>query len=162
MPATNGTQNWKIFLRADVRYVKCAMLVYPAILWLIDTDCFTTDGYWTKMSPCNHHLIFAESQPHIINPTNPCRALDHGIQHWLHICRRTANDTQHFGGCGLMLQRLPQFRVGGLQLSRLASYLLKQMDILHRDADLICHGGDKPNLFRHKLTWLHASAVDRA
>src|SRR5262249_60678053 len=99
MPATNGTQNWKIFLRADVRYVKCAMLVYPAILWLIDTDCFTTDGYWTKMSPCNHHLIFAESQPHIINPTNPGGALDDGVQDRLHLWRSAAEYATHLARC---------------------------------------------------------------
>src|SRR5262245_19729502 len=138
------------------------MLAHPGILCPINTDLKTSKRYRTKMSTRNHHLPFTKSQHHIINPTNPCSALDDRIEHRLHVRGRAADDAEDFGSRSLMLQRFAQFRVGGLQLSRLAFYLLKQMDILHRDADLICHGGDKPNLFRHKLTWLHASAVDRA
>ena len=36
--ATDGTQHWKIVLRADVRNVERAVLAHPAILWLINTD----------------------------------------------------------------------------------------------------------------------------
>src|SRR5262245_12550498 len=133
MPATNGTQSRKIFLRADVRYVKCAMLVYPAILWLIDTDCFTTDGYWTKMSPCNHHLIFAESQIHIINAANPGGALDDGVKDRLYVRGRAADDAKHLGGCRLMLQCLAQFRISLLDL-------LEQPHVLDGNYGLISKG----------------------
>ena len=67
------------------------------------------------MSPRNHHMPLPESQRHIINPTNTRRALDDGIKHRLHVCRRTADDAEHFGGRRLMLQGLAQFGVALLQ-----------------------------------------------
>ena len=51
----------------------------------------------------------AESQHHVINPTNPGGALDDGIEHRLHVRRRAADDAEHLGRCRLMLQRLAQF-----------------------------------------------------
>ena len=53
------------------------MLAHPAILWLINTDLDAArgHGYGTKMSPRNHNVPLAESQHHVINPTNPGRAL---------------------------------------------------------------------------------------
>ena len=80
------------------------MLAHPAILWLINTDLEAANGYGTKMSPRNHNVSFAESQHHVINPTNPRRALDDGVEHRLHIGRRTADDAEHLGRCRLMLQ----------------------------------------------------------
>ena len=66
------------------------------------------------MSPRNHSVPFAESQHHVINPTNPRRALDDGIEDRLHVRRRAADDAEHLGRCGLMLQGLAQFRVAFL------------------------------------------------
>jgi hypothetical protein len=60
------------------------------------------------MSPHKHSVAIAESQDHIINPANLCRALDDRIENRLHIRRRAADDTQHFGRRRLMLQRLAQ------------------------------------------------------
>src|SRR5262249_2312837 len=155
MPTTNGTQNWKIFLRADVRYVKCAMLVYPAILWLIDTDCFTTDGYWTKMSPCNHHLIFVESQIHIINAANPGGTLNDGVEDRLNIGGRAANDTEHLGRCSLMFQGFTQFCIALLQF-------LEQPHVLDGDHRLVGKGLQKSDLLGSERTRLDSSNKDRA
>ncbi len=56
------------------------------------------------MSPRNHSVALAESQHHVINPTNPRRALDDGVEHRLHVRRRAADDAEHLGRCRLMLQ----------------------------------------------------------
>ena len=107
--AADGTQHWEIVLRADVGNMKRAMLAHPAILWLINTDLDAANGYGTKMSPHNHSVALAESQHHVIDPTNPRRALDDGVEHRLHVRRRAADNAEHLGRCGLMLQRLAQF-----------------------------------------------------
>src|SRR6185437_11034865 len=92
------------------------MLAHPLILWLIDTDLEAAHGYGTKMSLRYHTLTVVESQHHIIDPTNPGGALDDGIEHRLHVRGRTADDTEHLGSGGLVLQRLAQFCVALLQL----------------------------------------------
>ena len=56
------------------------------------------------MSPRNHNVPFAESQYHVIDPTDPRGAFDDGIEDRLHVRRRAADDTEHLGGCRLMLQ----------------------------------------------------------
>ena len=58
------------------------------------------------MSPRSHNFALAESQHNVINPTNPGGALDDGVQDRLHVGRRAADDAEHFGRCGLMLQGL--------------------------------------------------------
>ena len=63
------------------------------------------------MSPRNHPVPFAESQHHVINPTNPGGALDDGVEDRLHVRRRAADDAEHLRRCRLMLQGLAQFRV---------------------------------------------------
>ena len=60
-------------------------------------------------------VALAESQHHVIDPANPRRALDDGIEHRLHVRRRAADDAEHLGRRRLMLQRLAQFRVALLQ-----------------------------------------------
>ena len=35
------------------------------------------------MSPQNHSVSLVESQQHVIDPTNPRRALDNGVKHRL-------------------------------------------------------------------------------
>ena len=85
------------------------MLAHPAKLWLINTDLDAANRYRTKMSPRNHHVSLAESQHHVIDPANPCCALDDGIEHRLHVRRRAADDAEHLGRCRLMLQGLAQF-----------------------------------------------------
>ena len=61
------------------------------------------------MSPRNHSVALVESQHHVIDSTNPCRALDDGIEDRLHVRGRPADDAEHLGGCRLMLQCLAQF-----------------------------------------------------
>ena len=87
------------------------MLAHPAKPWLIDTDLNAADRYGTKMSSRNHSVALAESQHHVIDPTNPRRALDDGVENRLHVRRRAADDAEHLGRCRLMLQGLAQFRV---------------------------------------------------
>ena len=65
--------------------------------------------YRTKMGPQNHSVPLAESQQHVINPTNPRGALDDGVEHRLHVCRRPADDAEHLGCCRLMLESFAQF-----------------------------------------------------
>src|SRR5215510_3923923 len=99
------------------------MVPHPGILWFINTDLGATYGYRAKVSPPNHKLIIkpagerllerccAESQSYIINPTNPCGAFDNCVEDWLHVRRRSTDDSEHLGRCRLMLQRLAQFCV---------------------------------------------------
>ena len=67
------------------------------------------------MSPRNHIVPLAESQPSVINPTNPGRALDDGVENRLHVRGRAADDAKHLGRCRLMLQGLAQFRIAFLE-----------------------------------------------
>ena len=48
---------------------------------------------------------------HVIDPTNPRRALGNGIEDRLHVRRRTADDAEYLGRRRLMLQRLAQLCV---------------------------------------------------
>ena len=61
------------------------------------------------MSPRNHNVTLTESQHHVIDPANPSGALDDCVEDRLHVRRRAADDAEHLGGCGLMLQGLAQF-----------------------------------------------------
>ena len=56
-------------------------------------------------------FALAESQHHVIDPTNPRCALDDGIEDRLHVRGRAADDAEHLGRCRLMLQGLAQFRI---------------------------------------------------
>ena len=67
------------------------------------------------MSPRNHHVPLTESQYYVIDPANPRGALDDGVEHRLHVCRRAADDAEHLGRRRLMLQGLAQFCVALLQ-----------------------------------------------
>src|SRR5262245_48897252 len=95
--------HWKFVSLADIGNVERAMLTHPLKIWLINTDLNASNGYRTKMSLRSQNVSVAEPQHHIINPTNPRRALDNRVEHWLNIGRRAADDAEHLGGCGLML-----------------------------------------------------------
>ena len=97
------------------------------------------------MSPRNHSVPLAESQHHVIDPTNPCCALDDGVEDRLHVRGRAADDAEHLGRCCLMLQRLAQFRVGGFQILSLIFNFFKETDVLDCDTDLIRHGVNQSN-----------------
>ena len=115
------------------------MLAHPAKLWLINTDLDAADGDRTKMSPRNHNVAFTESQHDVIDPTNLRRALDDGVEHRLHVRGRAADDAEHLGRCGLMLQRLAQFRVTLLEF-------FEQPDVLDGDDRLVGEGLEKCDL----------------
>ena len=76
---------------------------------------------------------------YVINPTNPRRALDDGVEHRLHICRRAADDAEHLGRRGLMLQRFAQLRIALLQF-------LEQPHVLDGDDSLVGEGRDQLDL----------------
>ena len=69
------------------------------------------------MSPRNQSISLAESQQHIIDPANPRRALDDGVEHWLHVRGRAADNAEHLGRCCLMLQGLTQLCVALFELA---------------------------------------------
>src|SRR5205823_1810221 len=85
VPSDAGPHHWKIVLRADVGKVERAVLTHPVKLWPINTELEVGDTYGTKMSPRNHHVVLAESQRHVINPTNPRGALDDGVENRLYV-----------------------------------------------------------------------------
>src|SRR2546428_13546171 len=87
------------------------LLVHPTRAWTVNIELNSVDGYRTEVSPRNQKVAFTESQQYVINPTNPGGALDDRIKHRLHIRRGAADDAEHLGGCGLMLQGFAQFRV---------------------------------------------------
>ena len=91
------------------------------------------------MSPRNHSVPLAESQHHVIDPTNPRGALDDGVEDRLHVRRRAADDAEHLGRRRLMLQRLAQFCVA------LAEFL-EQPDVLDGDDRLVGEGFEQFDL----------------
>ena len=91
------------------------------------------------MSPRNHSVPLAESQHHVINPTNPGGALDDGVEDRLHVRRRAADDAEHLGRCRLMLQGLAQFCVALL-------HLLEQSHVLDGDDGLVGEGFEELDL----------------
>ena len=75
-----------------------AVLAHPAKLWLHQYRSRRGQRDGTKMARETITVPLVESQQHVINPTNPGRALDDGVEDRLHVCRRAADDAQHFGG----------------------------------------------------------------
>src|SRR5262249_27412010 len=101
-----------------------------AMLWLIHTDLDAAGGYWTNMGPQNHSVPITESQHHVINSTNPGRALDDSIKDRLDVRGRAANDAEYLGRCSLMLQCFAQFCVALLEF-------FEQPHVLNGDHRLI-------------------------
>ena len=64
---------------------------------------------WDQNGPAQPYVTLAESQHHVIDPTNPRGALDDGVEDRLHVGGRAADDAEHLGRRRLMLQRLAQF-----------------------------------------------------
>src|SRR5215471_734494 len=109
--------------------MECSLLTQPTILWFIDTNFEPVDRHRTKMSPGNHSIPLAESQDHVVDPTNPRGAFDDGVEHRLYVSRRPADDAEHLGRRRLMLQGLPQLCVALLDL-------LEQPNVLYGDNSL--------------------------
>ena len=78
------------------------------------------------MSLRNQIVSLAESQHHVIDPTNSRGALDDGVEDRLNVGRRAADDAEHLGCRRLMLQRLAQLRVA-------LTEFLKQAHVLDGD-----------------------------
>src|SRR4030095_9141797 len=93
------------------------MLGHQAKSWVINTNLSAVSRYGqrTEMRPRNENVALAKPQAQVIDPTNPCSALDDRIENRLHVGRRAADDAEHFGCRRLMLQRLTQFRIALLQ-----------------------------------------------
>src|SRR5262245_40439801 len=111
------------------------MFAQPAKPWLINTNRFaaTRYGYGTNVSPHNHSVPLAESQHHIVNTTNTRGALHDGVEDRLHVCGRAADDAEHLGCCGLVLQRFLK--------------LLEQSNVLDSDDGLVGKSCYKLDLF---------------
>ena len=132
--ATNG-----ISFACECQECEACHAPAPSERWRINTDLDTGYGYRTKMGPQNHDVSLAESQHHIINPTNPRSTLDDGVEDRLHVRRRAADDAEHLGRCRLMLQGLAQFSVA------LAEFL-EQAHVLNGDHRLVGEGFEKRDL----------------
>src|SRR5262249_47909712 len=132
-PRADGTQLREIILCPDIGNVERTMLAHPLMPWVINADLDTARRYWTKMGALNHSVVLAESQYHVINPTNPCGAFDDGVEDRLHVRRRTTDDAEYLGRCRLMLQGFAQFCVTLLDL-------LEQPHILDGDHRLVGKG----------------------
>src|SRR5262249_9656275 len=130
------------------------MLAHPVILWLINTDLDAGGGYGTKMRPRNHHVHLAEPQQHVIDTTNPRRALDYRVEDRLHVRRRPADNAEHFGRGGLMLQSLAQFCIALLQF-------FEQPYVFDGDNSLVGEGFEKSDLFLRERADLHTANHDR-
>ena len=63
------------------------------------------------MGPRNPQVSLMQPQLHVIIPANPGRALNDSVKDRLHVGGRAADDAKYFRCCGLMLQRLAQFRI---------------------------------------------------
>ena len=98
------------------------------------------------------HAPFAEPQHYVINPTNPRGALNDGVKHRLHVGRRAADDAEHLGGRGLMLQGLAQFRVAFLQF-------FEQPHVLDGNDGLVCEGLQQSDLLLRE--WADCGAPDQ-
>src|SRR5262245_38336407 len=128
------------------------MLAYPADLWLINRP-HGANGYRTKMSTRNHSVSLAETKHYIIDPTNLCRALDDCVKDRLHVRRRAADDAEHLGGCGLMLQRLAQFRIALLDF-------FEQAHVFDGNHCLVSEGLEKADLTIGERTDLQSADHD--
>src|SRR5262249_52111496 len=87
----------------------------------------------------------------------PCRRFDQRIEHGLQIEGRAADDLEHVGGSGLLLQRLPQFVEQASVLDgddRLGREVRDQFDLLvGKGADLLAIDGDHADqlvLIKHR------------
>src|SRR5262249_30550240 len=100
------------------------------------------------MSSRNHTVPFAEPQQHVVNSANPGGALDDGVEDWLHVRRRAADDAEHLGCSRLMFKGLAQLCVALLQFFEqpyvldgddgLGSKRFEKLDLVLRErADLV-------------------------
>src|SRR6516165_8673676 len=106
------------------------------------------------MSSRNHRGLLTESQHYIFNAANPRSTFDDGVEYGLHIRRRPADNAQHLGRCGLMLQGFAQFRVALLQF-------FEQADVLNGNYRLASKGLKQLYLFLRERPNLLSTDHDR-
>ncbi len=75
----------------------------------------------------------------LVGLAQPCRRLERGLEHRLQIEGRAADDLEHIGGGGLLLQRFGQ-------LARARLHLVEQPHVLDRNHRLVGEGGDQLDL----------------
>src|SRR4029077_19428568 len=143
----------KIVLRVNVGNVERAMLAHPAILWLINTDLDADGGYGTKMGPQNHSVPIAESQQHVINPTNPSGALHDSVEDRLHVGGGAADDAEHLRRRRLVFEGLAQLCVALFEL-------FKQTDVFDGDDGLVGEGFQQFDLLVRERPNFHPPNCD--
>src|SRR4029079_6423399 len=82
------------------------------------------------MSPHNHRISLTESQHHVVDPTNPRRALNDGVEHRRHVRRRAAEYAEHLRGSRLVLYSFAKLSLaGGKQFSSPLQLFLKSVQL---------------------------------
>ena len=71
------------------------MLAHPFKTRVISADIKFADRHGTEVRSWDHHAAIIESQHHIVDATNPRRALHDGVQDRLHVGRRAADNAEH-------------------------------------------------------------------
>src|SRR5437762_1962806 len=105
------------------------------------------------MSARTGNISVRNTQDYVVNPAHPCGALADGIKHRLHVSRRAADDTEHLGGRGLVLQRLAQRSVALLEL-------VEQPHVLDGDHRLVRERFQELDLPLTEWTDVQASEYD--
>src|SRR5262245_19001368 len=70
----------------------------------------------SKVRRESSHIAVYAPKNSIVGFTNTRGALNDSVEHRLYVCRRAANDAEHFGRCRLMLQRFAKFHIAPLDL----------------------------------------------
>ena len=96
------------------------------------------------------HAVFLARDRPLVGLAKPRRGLDQRLQHGREVERRAADDLEHVGGRGLLLQGFAEF--AGAFLLR-----LEQPHVLDRDGRLVGEGGGKLDLLVGERAHLGAS-----
>src|SRR5262245_6510531 len=105
------------------------------------------------MSLRNHRVPLAESQGNVVNPANSRSALNDGVEHWLHVGWRAADDAEQLGRCRLMLQGLAQLCVALLEF-------FEEANILDSDNGLRGEGFEKFDLLLRERPHLRSAKAN--
>src|SRR5262249_52624780 len=106
---------------------------------------------WPVMGPEHEGFSFSQENRRVVCIAQPRGALDEGVQYLLQIERRAADDLEHVGGGGLLLQRFAQI-VGAL------SQLVEEPRVLDGDDGLVGEAPDQ--LYLLVGEWADLLAVD--
>ena len=101
----------RMYALMDTLPEAAAVRAHPAKLRFFYADLNTAKRNGTKMGPRQHLVSLAKPQHHIIDSTDPGRALNDGVEDGLYVRRRAADDAEHLGRRRLVLQCLAQLCV---------------------------------------------------